>query len=529
MKIKINKYLLVLIIVIATSLQYKQYVVSYGADNIIQLLSGTNLAKGNQISLPHINRSDWAIIDYIPQGDWAAGIAVFTAIVFPVIQNPIHIIYLQSFLFILLYFIFFVLTLKKLDISERKIIFIIFLSAICYAPFRYLNPSGLASLSTFMMGLYYCIDWIDKEKQGEKNSLLYLFFVGFVLFLPSFFRFAYYPSGPSLLLGFLLIKVILKQKIKINNVAFVSLSFIFFTCLQLYYQKSIETVNFLENRDIFQREKFLYFENVKLMSPIALDTLFPSSTWASKVKNYFNIPTGFLSIVTHLISLSIVIFYAVMLRNTWGNMKSSIKQFCILLFTGAICNWFFMLALSLYYPSWLMGNRTFLTLERYLAPVSIFFMIIILLLYHHTKLSKYFVYLILSFNLLVYANSVRVYGFWNLKSQMDIKIPKRFELVDEVESILSTEMHTAILSNQLTEAYFPAFLKESIAIGELDSYLEQAQKKTINVSAPVQLLILYYGSASRQLEKQLNSIFINKKIKRIDIKKDTVIFEIYLL
>ncbi|MCC5945680.1 MAG: hypothetical protein JJT94_12155 [Bernardetiaceae bacterium] len=516
-----QKYLLIVLIVVATALQYKQYVMTYGADNIVQVLSGINLSEGNKISLPLIDKTDWSVTRYVPLGDWAAGIAVCTAIIYPVFQDPIYISYFLSFIFILTFFTSLAFLLVKLKIEHKHILLIMLFAGICYAPFRYVNISGLASLATLMVGVGGCFYWLQNENHNKPISVIKLILIGIILFLPSFFRFAYYPSGYSLILAYCFYRFVTKTKINIKNLAWVLGSLICFTGLQFYYQASLETLNFLENREMFERTRLLYLENLKLINPIVLNTFFPSSTWLNKIPFFSTLSPSVVFIILHVLSAFILLFivYHAFKYFAQKNVLAQ-KQLIIILFITAFCNWSFMFVLSLFYPAWEMGDlRTFLTLERYLAPVSLFLILFIGLTYKKAIMGKSLFIAIMAFNVLIYINSVRVYGIGDLKKQIDIRMPNRLALIEEIESLTLEDKKNIVLSDNTGEVYATAFQEKEISIADLKPYLQQAEQETIYVSKPTQLLVIAFWADTKETHARLEKAFGSAHVKQIPREK----------
>lgn len=498
-------------------------------DTTIQFVAGLNLAEGKGgIVLPQIDANDWAKVQYIPEGDWPAGMAVVTALFHLVIKDYILSINIQSLLFTFIFFAFLLLSLLKLKLPTKHIAIALLFLGLCSHPFQMVGVSGLAALSFFMMGIYFCFSWIEKEKLEENISIFYLSLIGFVLFLPSFFRFAYYPSGFSLIAAYLVYKITNKGQINIKNIFIVSLSLVVFTLLQIYYQHTLETVNFLENREEFKRDTFIYIKNLKLATPIALETLVNYQFLLARFGiSIFNDNKNLGFFIFHILSFLIFLFYAFLFKKAWLKENTSLRAILLLLLIPAIINFCFMLALSLYYPAWNNDNRTFLTLSRYLAPVSLFLIIFtVLILSKSQKWFRICFYLLLTFNVLLTLSSFHHYGISKKQEFPSYAFP----LLSTLKYTVDVDKYKVFLSNlNLRKHLFP-LQKPNLAIGHLEPYLQQVEKEGYYTSRNIKVLVIYKSLNKLEMETRLKNAFGVGNVKEVLQKQDDIsIWEIDLL
>lgn len=271
-KINSSHYSLLLLLVFLAILfrSYHEYLLAdFPPDKKLQTATAHNFASGNGITIAYASGQDLSETEYKKIGLWPPGFPISLALLMSVGLTAFQAFFVLevvalSMLFLSLYGIFRLLAEEVLLIIP--VCFLLF-QAFTISIYKVSFTNDLLSLSFSVCAFFLLL----KTTRGNSRwGLLFIF--GFISFLPSFYRFSYYPV--SLLFPFLLILYALfvdRRRLKAGLFAF------FVTCtfvgLQLFYQSTLPTgLSYLND---YYPEGFsgLYWENLALFADLPVEML----------------------------------------------------------------------------------------------------------------------------------------------------------------------------------------------------------------------------------------------------------------
>ncbi len=169
--------------------EYEVVYNDYGTDKVIQLSAAKNLLEGKNISRCYADPSDLSIDNYSTFSLWPYGYPLIASFVSVLTGDLLRAgILLDIGAVILLIFVSLQLV-WLLGVDRRGMMAVLLFLGFTHAPFCYITSTGLIALSFYMLAFWYSLRLLLR---GEQHILKWVL-LGSFLFLPSFFRYAYYP------------------------------------------------------------------------------------------------------------------------------------------------------------------------------------------------------------------------------------------------------------------------------------------------------------------------------------------------
>ena len=183
-------------------------------DKLRQLATARQWAEGKGVSLAYAQTDDLASFRYVPVGVWPPGYAVLAGTFLKLGLDYVKASLLADLVGILFFFLglFFIAKLLQPYLSPPFSVGLFLYFSVAYSPFRLIFSTDLLSLGFFISAFALMLYLIQNAAKLPKKQVYLLALVMAALaFLPSFFRFSYYPLSfalPSLMLlyGFLQVR-----------------------------------------------------------------------------------------------------------------------------------------------------------------------------------------------------------------------------------------------------------------------------------------------------------------------------------
>lgn len=391
------KNIIGLIIFIAFILQSSTVIsyISFGPDNLVQSIIAKSFSEGHGFSIPHADPKNLSKTTYIPFGSFPPGFSILLS--FTHIFTNSDLVLSIHLIFIISLSIFFFITYKTLNLYKEFInpygipVLFAFL-AVAFSPFKMIGVTGLLSLNCYLISMYIalCI-----ERKKIPNKFINLFFIALFSFLCSFFRFSYYTQTFVVPIIMLIFGLIRGERTQIKDgVSTILITIILFS-FQIIFQKiNFSSVNWLESDN-----SLLHFENLLVFNPLIINTFFNlgiMNKFFSKIDlSFFIFSFTILFIIAILFSLFKIFL----------NKRESIKEklsypintFIIYLILSSLAMVFFLVSLSVIYPSFSLDPSkivSYVSRARYFSVVIVFliWLTFIFTFFKSNSLPKYLKY-----------------------------------------------------------------------------------------------------------------------------------------
>jgi len=205
------------------------YVSYAGRDKMILLLQSKNFLEGNGLGIPKYFTSqlETPVFDYTQL--WPPG---YPLIIAPFLKLFNYDIYWATTIFDIIIGIALIFTVRKIALQiglpAMAVSFLILITGCFEYPFTGQSlPTDTVSILFILLAISFCL----KITNSNEIKFWQLFFTGFLLFLPCFFRYAYPPISIGIPFVILVYGWFLKDKMMIRKGAWLTIITIFFIAL----------------------------------------------------------------------------------------------------------------------------------------------------------------------------------------------------------------------------------------------------------------------------------------------------------
>jgi hypothetical protein len=413
---------------------------------------------------------------------------------------------------------------KLLNLRTKTILLFFLFFGLTYTPFNYLSSTDLLVYVSFTFAITFFIYMF----KYDKYSYLHFFILGFLAFIPPFFKLSATPVLLIFPVSLGVIAFFKKDKslyLKTLFVLVVSSLFLFLDFQLLGFQS--------KGREV---EYGLYFFQLSRIAAFPFESFFFSEAIIEKVKSINSIAGLLARAITLLISLSflVVIYYVFYL--SIKKMRSSIKLdllgiFCIAGGVTIIGILSYLALLSIFIPgeTWQIPYWTFVENTRYYAPAIIFIQIIIFILaFEKTLLTnkivktslQAFIFGSIVFSGLYWANQNYKYYIHNNKQYtFEWNHAHDFAVANAIDELVKNypERSVYVSNDNLHSGVVKLLSDVSISSGAYQTIIQNGIKS----SEPILFIILMPDEKS-EIEKD----FINKNslIKKINIENNELYY-----
>lgn len=368
----------------------------FTADEHVQLASARHLAEGHGVSLVRVNPSDLASPVFVPLNLWPPGLAVVAAPLLQAGLPPFTVSRVLDIIGLGVFFMAWLLLFRQIKgLSKWVPVLFFLLAGISYSPCRLLGTTDIFSLAFSCLALSLLL-WLfgrERENRVRRFAWAMAFFFGVSSFLPSFFRFAYYPV--SILLPLMLVGLVWRFRRPLLPMALLSLiiTLALLVGQQLYQYQIGQSLTYLSSHHSVS-DRWLFPENLLEFDPVLVNSLFPEFLIRNKIG------AGAAGIFNLSVSIVVGIVLALAFRQLIRRVKLAftlqkpppIREVFFLVLTcigGAVL--FFLVLMSLLFSplpaDWVpSGYWTYVQETRYFAPVLVFLSLLLLLV----ALKQYF-------------------------------------------------------------------------------------------------------------------------------------------
>lgn len=400
--IKKNSYLFTVIVsvilLLLVTLNRDFAYLNLGYDYVLQSTVTKSFVEGHGFSVPYANPEDIAEIHYKKVGLWPLGYSILHAPILVLTNYDIIFSYrIMSIITNIFLICTLLLILLQLAASHKKwfIPAIMVFWAFSYYPFKYIGVNDKMSIAFFLLSFWLTIKYFKVfDLISKKKAINLLILIGFTSFLPSFFRFAYYPISFVIPFTIIAFKYFKQKKLDfITLLPFAITAFLILT--QMFLMNSYFGADAGSIDDVLpEKTKLIYWENLKSYDAIFLNAFVDDENMTKLTDQFlpFEIHKFFAFFISSLlIFIGIIIGLLKVYKTKKFSLNNNYLQFTFIAIFSSLTTVGFLLAISLWYPPFSLEgetfNRTWIWFTRYHALVLVFIQIFIFSFLFHAEIQ----------------------------------------------------------------------------------------------------------------------------------------------
>ncbi len=351
---------------------------NFKPDKSRQIHSAYQIQKGKGYVTCHTDSLTLKTEICVPEFAWPIGYSAVLAGVNYYTHNFYKTAILIEYFALFAFFAVFFLLLSLLDSDKKTLNFLLFFLMSSFAPIHYLTTTCLLSLTCFMAAVIFYLYF----EKGKLNGILAGISIGVLMFLSTYFRFAYYPITAGFIVFFCwkIVENGDRTKYLLSTLAFV----LVYCSLYFYAQSSYSYTPAKGALQIADFGKGFYPENLlKTDDFITKFFIFLNPVYALIEGNNDGDYHHPLSLALRILGLAITVFVIILftlkglsiLKNK--NLTRSFYLLGFITLGATVIPYMYLSLITVAFQVGTLANYTYVQETRYYAPLIPFFLIFV--------------------------------------------------------------------------------------------------------------------------------------------------------